>query len=96
MWFPEENINTTKCCLILTGVFTRGDWSVKQYDRWILTYNAPYHETKLDVENYEQGCFYNISRSDDDRKQCNKYCFGSYSKYLISEEFTFLRRILKF
>ena len=54
-------------------MFTKGDWSVKKYDRWILTYNALFHETKLDVENYKQGCLYNISKSDDDRRQCTKY-----------------------
>ena len=36
-------------------------------------YNALYHETKLDEENYKQGCLYTISKSDDDRSQCTKY-----------------------
>ena len=58
---------------MLTGVFTKFDWKIKGYDQWILAYNALLHETTVDFKNYKDGCFYNISKREDERRDCAKY-----------------------
>ena len=57
----------------LIGVYAKVDWPSKPYDQWILAYNAMVLESEEQMSVWNANCPYNISKSDDERRECSKY-----------------------
>ena len=58
------------------GVITKRDFSEKDHDQWLMSYNAITF-TKSQREIFHRNCLYNISKSDDERRACKKYSISS-------------------
>ena len=54
-------------------MFAKKYWPSKPYDQWLLAYNAMVLESEDQMSVWNAYCPYNISKSDDERRECSKY-----------------------
>ena len=54
-------------------MYAKVDWPSKPYDQWILAYNALVLESEEQMSVWNANCPYNISKSDDEGRECSKY-----------------------